>query len=91
MELDEVSQLLEVSKQQYQEILSIVQRHADQTVSWISSMAAEFTWVARAVSNSSSPEHLFRITKVSICGGGVMGCKVLTQTHPPLGGTREQR
>ncbi|KAF6733927.1 Clusterin-like protein 1 [Oryzias melastigma] len=65
VELDEVSQLLEVSKQQYQEILSIVQRHADQTVSWISSMAAEFTWVARAVSNSSSPEHLFRITKVA--------------------------
>ena len=65
MELDEVSQLLDVSKEQYDEILSIVQRHTDETVNWLSSMATEFSWVAQAVSNSSTPENIFRITRVS--------------------------
>lgn len=65
MELDEVSQLLDVSKEQYDEILSIVQRHTDETVNWLSNMAAEFSWVAQAASNSSTPENIFRITMVS--------------------------
>uniref|UniRef100_A0A3Q3WT98 Clusterin n=1 Tax=Mola mola TaxID=94237 RepID=A0A3Q3WT98_MOLML len=45
VELDEVSQLLDVSKDQYDEILSIVQRHTDETVDWLSNMAAEFGWL----------------------------------------------
>ncbi|KAM9323121.1 clusterin-like protein 1 [Pholidichthys leucotaenia] len=66
VELDEVSQLLDVSKEQYDEILSIVQHHTDETVSWLSNMAAEFSWVAQAVSNSSSsPQNIFHITKVA--------------------------
>lgn len=64
MELDEVSQLVDVSKEQYNEILSIVQRHTDETVSWLGNMAAEFSWVAQAVNNGSSPENIFRITMV---------------------------
>uniref|UniRef100_A0A3Q1FIX0 Clusterin n=1 Tax=Acanthochromis polyacanthus TaxID=80966 RepID=A0A3Q1FIX0_9TELE len=44
--LDEVSQLVEVSKEQYDEILSIVQHHTDETVNWLSNMAAEFGWVS---------------------------------------------
>lgn len=66
MELDEVSQLLDVSKEQYDEILSIVQRHTDETVGWLSNMAAEFGWVGQAVSNFSNAEHIFRITMVRI-------------------------
>ncbi|XP_029381410.1 clusterin-like protein 1 [Echeneis naucrates] len=65
VELDEVSQLLDVSKEQYDEILAIVQRHTDETASWISNMAAEFSWVAQAVSNSSSLENVFRVTMVA--------------------------
>lgn len=66
MELDEVSQLLDVSKDQYDEILSIVQHHADETVDWLSNMAAEFGWVGQTLANSSmDPEHIFRITKVT--------------------------
>ncbi|XP_042354210.1 clusterin-like protein 1 [Plectropomus leopardus] len=64
VELDEVSQLVDVSKEQYDEILSIVQRHTDETVNWLSNMAAEFSWVAQAVGNSSTPENIFHITKV---------------------------
>lgn len=65
VELDEISQLLEVSKEQYDEILSIVQRHADETVKWLSTMAAEFSWVAQAAGNNSAPQNIFRITTVS--------------------------
>ncbi|GAA6235975.1 clusterin-like protein 1 isoform X1 [Lates japonicus] len=65
VELDEVSQLLDVSKEQYEEILSIVQRHTDETVNWLSNMAAEFSWVAQAASNSSTPENIFRVTMVA--------------------------
>ncbi|KAM3842263.1 clusterin-like protein 1 [Diretmus argenteus] len=64
VELDEVSQLLDVSKQQYEEILSIVQRHTDETVSWLGNMADEFSWVAEVVSNNSTPENIFHITMV---------------------------
>uniref|UniRef100_UPI0037E7E80E clusterin-like protein 1 n=1 Tax=Semicossyphus pulcher TaxID=241346 RepID=UPI0037E7E80E len=65
VELDEVSQLLDVSKEQYDEILSIVQRHTGETVSWLSNMAAEFSWVAQAVSNNSAPENVFRVSVVA--------------------------
>lgn len=65
MELDEVSQLLDVSREQYDEILSIVQHHTDETVNWLSAMAAEFGWVGRAGDNGSSPQSIFRITRVS--------------------------
>lgn len=65
LELDEVSELLNVSREQYEEILSIVRRHADETVSWLSDMAAEFGWVAQAAGDSSTPGNIFQITKVS--------------------------
>ncbi|KAM4728238.1 clusterin-like protein 1 [Anableps anableps] len=65
VELDEISQLLDVSKEQYEEILSIVQHHTDETVKWLSNMAAEFSWVAQGVSNSSTPPNIFRITMVA--------------------------
>lgn len=65
VELDEVSQLLDVSREQYDEILSIVQHHTDETVNWLGAMAAEFGWVGRAGGNGSSPESIFRITMVA--------------------------
>ncbi|KAI3374279.1 hypothetical protein L3Q82_006125 [Scortum barcoo] len=65
VELEEVSQLLDVSKEQYDEILSIVQRHTDETVSWLSNMASEFSWVGQAVTNSSTLGNIFRITMVA--------------------------
>lgn len=64
MELDEVSQLLDVSREQYDEILSIVKHHTDETVNWLGAMAAEFGWVGRVESNGSSLESIFRITRV---------------------------
>ncbi|XP_047445373.1 clusterin-like protein 1 isoform X2 [Mugil cephalus] len=65
VELDQVSQLLDVSREQYEEILSIVQQHTDETVNWLSNMAAEFSWVGQAASNGSTPQNIFRITMVA--------------------------
>lgn len=76
VELDEVSQLLNASKEKYEEIFSIVRRHTDETVNWLSGMANEFSWVAQAVSNSSIPENIFRITMVSRCSGDVCRASV---------------
>ncbi|XP_061695537.1 clusterin-like protein 1 [Syngnathoides biaculeatus] len=59
VELDQVSQLLGMSREQYDEVLSIVRRHADQTLSWLGNMAAEFAWVARA-----GAQNVFRVTRV---------------------------
>ncbi|XP_048111550.1 clusterin-like protein 1 isoform X1 [Alosa alosa] len=64
IELGEASELLEVSKQQYEEVLDIVQRHTDDTVSWLSNMATEFDWVAELANNNSAPENIFSITTV---------------------------
>lgn len=64
MELAEVSQVLDVSKEQYEEILSIVQRHTDESVDWLSNMAAQFGWVARAGVDSTAPGKVFLITAV---------------------------
>lgn len=83
MELDEVSQLLDVSKEQYDEILSIVQRHTDETVNWLSDMAAEFGWVGRAGSNSSGPENIFSITMVRRTDGDNWTKAGLLLAHRP--------
>ncbi|XP_076005516.1 clusterin-like protein 1 [Genypterus blacodes] len=64
VELEEVSQLMDVSKEQYEEILSIVRRHTEETVSWLSNMAAEFSWVAEIVNNNDAPLNLFNVTTV---------------------------
>lgn len=64
VELDEVSELLEVSKQQYEEVLGIVQRHTEDTVTWLNSMASEFGWVAELVHNNTTPENIFSVTMV---------------------------
>ncbi|XP_077086248.1 clusterin-like protein 1 isoform X2 [Siphateles boraxobius] len=64
IELDEVSQLLEASKQQYEEVLGIVQRHTDDTISWLSNMASDFGWVTEIANNNTTPESIFSIATV---------------------------
>ncbi|KAK7159285.1 hypothetical protein R3I94_005576 [Phoxinus phoxinus] len=64
IELDEVSQLLEASKQQYEEVLGIVQRHTDDTISWLSNMASDFGWVTELANNNTTPERIFSIATV---------------------------
>ncbi|XP_055084720.1 clusterin-like protein 1 [Periophthalmus magnuspinnatus] len=67
VELDEVSQLLDASRVQYEEVLSIVRRHVDETLDWLSNMAAEFSWVSwvHPSTNRSAPQNIFRVTMVA--------------------------
>ncbi|XP_057713205.1 clusterin-like protein 1 isoform X2 [Corythoichthys intestinalis] len=60
VELEQASQLLGISQEQYDEVLSIVRRHTDETLGWLGNMAAEFGWVARA-----DTRNLFRLTRVA--------------------------
>ncbi|XP_067219988.1 clusterin-like protein 1 [Chanodichthys erythropterus] len=64
IELDEASQLLEASKQQYEEVLGIVQRHTDDTISWLGNMASDFGWVTELTNNNTTPESIFSIATV---------------------------
>ncbi|XP_031418861.1 clusterin-like protein 1 isoform X1 [Clupea harengus] len=91
IELGEVSELLEVSKQQYEEVLEIVQRHTDDTVSWLGNMATEFDWVAELANNNSAPESIFSITTVEmhndegvIVSGGKTKVEVSILSSPML-------
>ncbi|CAL1580348.1 unnamed protein product [Knipowitschia caucasica] len=67
VELGEVSQLLDTSSLQYEEVLSIVRRHVDETLDWLSNMASEFSWVSwsQRSSNLSLPQNIFRVTLVT--------------------------
>nr|XP_055059905.1 clusterin-like protein 1 [Misgurnus anguillicaudatus] len=64
VELEEASQLLEVSKQQYEEVLGIVQRHTEDTISWLGNMASDFGWVTELANNNTSFESIFSIDNV---------------------------
>ncbi|KAI4903514.1 hypothetical protein NFI96_027562, partial [Prochilodus magdalenae] len=64
IELGEVSELLEISKQQYEEVVSIVQRHTEDTVSWLNNMASEFGWVTELVHDNTTPENIFSVATV---------------------------
>ncbi|KAG1969794.1 clusterin-like protein 1 [Pimephales promelas] len=64
VELDEVSQLLEASKQEYEEVLEIVQHHTIDTISWLSNMASDFGWVTELANNNTTPESIFSIATV---------------------------
>ncbi|KAF4089623.1 hypothetical protein AMELA_G00069420 [Ameiurus melas] len=64
IELNEVSGLLAVAKEQYEEVLGIVERHTVDTISWINNMAGQFGWVAELVDGGVTNENFFSVTTV---------------------------
>ncbi|XP_062849149.1 LOW QUALITY PROTEIN: clusterin-like protein 1 [Trichomycterus rosablanca] len=64
IELDQVSELLEVAKEQYEEVLGIVERHTEDTISWIGNMVNEFGWVVELADDKSISENVFNITTI---------------------------
>lgn len=64
VELNDVSRLLNESRQQYQEVLQVVQRHADDTSTWLTDMAARFGWVAELANGTDVDEDIFTIAAV---------------------------
>ncbi|XP_035268434.1 clusterin-like protein 1 [Anguilla anguilla] len=63
-ELNEVSDLLSVSSQQYQEVLQVVQRHTDDTFSWLGDMVSRFSWVVELANCTAVSDSVFNITAV---------------------------
>ncbi|MBN3307364.1 CLUL1 protein, partial [Amia calva] len=63
-EQNEVSRLVNVSSQQYDEILHIVQRHTEDTVGWLANMAARFGWVAELANTNVESENVFTVSTV---------------------------
>ncbi|XP_048856956.1 clusterin-like protein 1 [Brienomyrus brachyistius] len=63
-ELNEISRLLSESRQQYEEVLQVVQRHADDTLTWLTHMAARFGWVAELVNGTNADQDIFTIAAV---------------------------
>nr|XP_046176767.1 clusterin-like protein 1 [Oncorhynchus gorbuscha]XP_046176768.1 clusterin-like protein 1 [Oncorhynchus gorbuscha] len=91
VEMDEVSQLRDMSKEQYDEVLSIVQQHTGDMARWISNMATEFGWVTEMVNNNTTPDTIFRIRKVvseGVDGGSSSGGDTKVELNilnsPPL-------
>lgn len=64
IELNEVSGLLEVAKEQYEGVLGIVQHHTVDTISWINNMASQFGWVAELADGGVTNENIFSISEV---------------------------
>lgn len=64
IELNEVSEVLEVAEEQYDEVLGIVQRHTVDTISWMNNMAGQFGWVAELADVGATNENIFNITTV---------------------------
>lgn len=64
IKLNEVSELLEVAREQYDEVLGIVQHHTVDTISWMNNMAAQFGWVAELADGGAPNENIFNITTV---------------------------
>ncbi|XDV27423.1 hypothetical protein PO909_030958 [Leuciscus waleckii] len=69
VELDEASQL----------VLGIVQRHTDDTISWLSNMASDFGWVTELANNTTTPESIFKVTTVEV---NILNSPTLTLTVP---------
>lgn len=70
IELNEVSELLHVAKEQYEEVLGIVERHTVDTISWINNMTAQFGWVAELADGGVTDENVFSI--ITVRGGGAL-------------------
>lgn len=64
IELNEVSEVLEVAKEQYEEVLGIIQSHTVDTTSWINNMVAQVGWVAELADGGVTNENIFSITTV---------------------------
>ncbi|CAL8344268.1 unnamed protein product [Merluccius merluccius] len=79
--LEEASQQQEVFREQYEEILSVVRHHTDQTLSWLGYMAAQFGWVAPAAGNPTTAGNVFRITTVLPKSSGGVDSANATETE----------
>ncbi|XP_046879863.1 clusterin-like protein 1 [Hypomesus transpacificus] len=63
-ELEEIHLLLNASLQQYEDTLLVVQRHTDDTLTWLDVTAEKYGWVTLLANDTLGPPHIFSITSV---------------------------
>ena len=68
-ELEEIHLLLNASLQQYEDTLLVVQRHTDDTLTWLDVTAEKYGWVTLLANDTLGPPHIFSITSVSDSDG----------------------
>ncbi|KAH0617789.1 hypothetical protein JD844_016379 [Phrynosoma platyrhinos] len=62
---DDAFKLVNISSEQYQQILQMVQRHTEDTSYLLNKMKERFGWVSELSNMTIGPENIFNIVKVS--------------------------
>nr|XP_028593066.1 clusterin-like protein 1 [Podarcis muralis] len=62
---DDASKLVNISGEQYQQILQMVKRHTEDTAYLLNKMKERFGWVSELSNMTIGPENIFNIVKVS--------------------------
>ncbi|XP_044863329.1 clusterin-like protein 1 isoform X1 [Mauremys mutica] len=65
IKFDEAFKLVNVSGEQYDQILQVIQRHTEDTSYLLSKMKERFGWVSELSNMTIGPENIFNIVKVS--------------------------
>ncbi|NXL42630.1 CLUL1 protein, partial [Podilymbus podiceps] len=64
IKLDEAFKLVNLSREQYEQILQVVQRHTEDTSYLLNKMKERFGWVSELSNMTIGPENIFNIVKV---------------------------
>ncbi|XP_030301619.1 clusterin-like protein 1 [Calypte anna] len=70
MKMDEAFKLVNVSGEQYEQILQVVQRHTEDTSYLLNKMKERFGWVSELSNMTIGPESIFNIVKVRLSSEG---------------------
>ncbi|EMP31143.1 Clusterin-like protein 1 [Chelonia mydas] len=65
IKFDEAFKLVNVSGEQYEQILQVIQRHTEDTSYLLGKMKERFGWVSELSNMTIGPENIFNIVKVS--------------------------
>ena len=66
MKFDEAFKLVNLSGEQYEQILKMVQRHTEDTSYLLNKMKERFGWVSELSNMTIGPENIFNIVKVRV-------------------------
>lgn len=65
-EMEEMQMLLNASRQQYDDLLQLVQRHTADTQRWLSNMDDKYGWVSQLSNSTVSPNNIFHVITVGL-------------------------
>lgn len=66
IKFDEAFKLVNLSGEQYEQILQVVQRHTEDTSYLLNKMKERFGWVSELSNMTIGPENIFNIVKVRV-------------------------